>query len=88
MTSAPLDNGHWDAPGISRDWTKIWNDSVNDLDKARLLALIAAHSSDWLFALLISSCGMRMCDNPIRVAVGLRLGLTFAKRTLVLVVQQ
>ena len=42
---------------------------------------------DWLFALPVYSCGLRMCDQTIRVAVGLRLGRkTFAKRTLVLVV--
>ena len=44
-----------------------------DFDKARLLAFKAAHSSDWLFALPISSCGLRMCDQTIRVAVSLRL---------------
>ena len=68
-----------DAPRITRDWTTIWNDSVNDLDKARLLAIKAAHSSDWLFALPISSCGLRMCDQTIRVAVCLRLGLNLSE---------
>ena len=65
----------WDAPGITRDWTTIWNYSMSDLDKARLLAIKAAHSSDWLFALPISSCCLRLCDETIRVGVGLRLGL-------------
>ena len=64
----------WDAPGITRDRTTIWNDCVNDLDKAKLLAIKAVHSSDWLFAHPIFSCGLRMCDVTIRVAVGSRLG--------------
>ena len=52
---------------------------MNDLDKARLLAIKAAHSSDWLFPLPISSCGMRMCDVTIRLAAGLRLGLNLCE---------
>ena len=48
------------APGIIRE-----NDSVNDLNKARHLAIKAAHSSDWLLALPISSCGLRMCGETI-----------------------
>ena len=73
----------WDAPGITRDWTTIWNDSVNDkankdLDKARLFLDQSSYSSDWLFALLISCC-LRMCDETIRVAVGLRLDLNLCE---------
>ena len=67
----------WDAPGISRDWTTIWINCVKDIDKAT--SLKAAHSSDWLFALPISSCGLRMCDETIRVPVGLRLGLNLCE---------
>ena len=59
--------------------TAIWNDCVNDLDKARLLAIKATHSIDWIFALHIFSCGLRMCDETIRVAVGLRLGLNLCE---------
>ena len=44
--------------------------------RSRLLAVSADHSSDWLHALPISSCGLRLSDEAIRVAVGLRLGCT------------
>jgi hypothetical protein len=43
-------------------------------DKARLLAVSAPHSSDWLHALPISACGLRLDNEAIRVAVGFRLG--------------
>jgi hypothetical protein len=41
---------------------------------ARLLAAAAIHSGDWLHALPISACGLRLNDEAVRVAVGLRLG--------------
>ena len=40
---------------------------------ARPTAVKAPHSGDWLNALPITSCGLRMEDNAIRVAVGLNL---------------
>jgi len=33
------------------------------------------HSGDWLFAMPIASCGLRLDDEVVRVVVGLRLGL-------------
>ena len=50
-----------------------------ETDKARLTAIRAQHSSDWLFALPISACGRRLGDEAIRVAVGLRLGLNICE---------
>ena len=48
-------------------------------DKARLLPVSAPHSGDWLKALPISSCGLRLDEEAVRVAVGLRLGTTLCE---------
>ena len=79
-TSVPLSNGHempLALPATGLQSGIIYY--VNDIDRARLLALKATHSSDWHFALPISSCGLHMCDETIRVAVGLHLGLNLCE---------
>ena len=42
---------------------------------ARLLAAGAKESGAWLHALPIDSVGLRLDDNSVRIAVGLRLGV-------------
>ena len=37
------------------------------------MAIQSPHSSDWLFVLPVSACGLRLSDEAIRNAVGLRL---------------
>ena len=61
---------NWDLPVAETTFNRL----LNQGDKARLLAVSADHSSDWLHAFPISSCGLRLEDEAIRVAVGLRLG--------------
>ena len=46
----------------------------HDLARPRLLDVLAKQSGAWLNALPSSSLGLRMDDDTIRVAVGLRLG--------------
>ena len=38
------------------------------------MAAAAPHSGDWLLALPVTSCGLRLTDEAVRVAVALRLG--------------
>ena len=64
---------------ISRDWLSVWQSASTETDKARLTAIRAQHSSDWLFALPISASGLRLGDEAIRVTVGLRLGLNICE---------
>jgi len=43
--------------------------------RAQFLASTAPHSGNWYLALPITSCGLSLDDETIRVAVALRLGL-------------
>ena len=66
--------GRPDAASVSRQCC-LNSAPVNDREKARLRASLTATSGAWLQkALPISSVGLRMDDDVIRVAVGLRLG--------------
>jgi hypothetical protein len=64
----------WDRPSIAADISTLMSNLPERRHQARLLALSAPHSGDWLHALPISACGLRLDDEAVRVAVGLRLG--------------
>lgn len=64
----------WDRPGVEADLAMVRAAAIDPCDKARLLAVSAPHGSDWLHALPLACCGLRLEDEAVRVAVGLRLG--------------
>ena len=43
--------------------------------RAAFLAATSQHSGEWLFALPIASCGLKLDDEVVRTAIGVRLGL-------------
>ena len=65
---------NWDKPIIDSDLQYLLRAQPDQLNQARLLAVSSPHSSDWLNALPLSSCGLRLNKNEIHVAIGLRLG--------------
>lgn len=69
----------WDKPCIDAEFFRLLSSQPEMHHKARLLALTAPHSGDWLHALPISACGLRLEDEDVRVAVGLRLGATLCE---------
>ena len=64
----------WDAPAVENSFNQIFECQSDATDRARLLAVSAPRSSDWLHALPISACGLHLDDEAVRVAVGFRLG--------------
>jgi len=74
VAELPKSQRAWDAAAISFAKKNLCSETREAIDVARLLATSAAHSGDWLKALPISSCGLRLSDDEVRIAVCLRLG--------------
>jgi hypothetical protein len=64
----------WDRLVAEHHEAVVWSQSTTDTDKARLLAASSPHSGDWLAAPPITSVGLRLSDEEIRIAVAHRLG--------------
>jgi len=69
----------WDRPGIQLDRATFETSLTSAFQQASYLAATSRHSGDWLFALPIVSCGLKLDDDAVRVAVGLCLGLNIHK---------
>src|SRR6218665_288544 len=69
----------WDRPLLQQTFKKLLNDTADPYNTARLKAVSSPHASDWLYALPITACGLRVEDEDVRVAVGLRLGVAICE---------
>src|SRR5688572_7140586 len=67
---------NWDRPLIDSDKTKVWTGCSDPLSQARLRAVAAPHAGDWLVTIPLVTCGLGLSNEAVRVAAGLRLGLT------------
>ena len=72
----PGKQSFWDKPGLLTDRALIESSLVEPSQRARFLAAQALHSGDWLLALPNANCGLRLDNEAVRVAVGMRLGLS------------
>jgi len=77
LLGAPLFHGS----ELDKSWSICCDDLLvesslsSPFQRASFFAASSQHSGDWLFALPVASCGMRLDDEAVRVAIGLRLGL-------------
>ena len=69
----------WDRPGIMADQAVFMSAFTDNFNRAWLLAASATYSGDWLHALPLSTCGLRLDNEAVRVAVGLRLGTSLCE---------
>ena len=63
-----------DRPGILASRAVVESSISDSVQMATFLAASAPHSGDWFLALPVSSCGIKLDDDAVRVAVSLRLG--------------
>jgi len=64
----------WDRPIINWQKDQLLSTSPDEVSRARLLAVFSPHSGDWLNAPPLTAVGLRMNNETIRIATGLRLG--------------
>jgi hypothetical protein len=64
----------WDSYVVSKMKNHLLSVCSSDLDQARLLAVSAPHSGDWLHAIPSANLGLLLDNEEVRIAVGVRLG--------------
>jgi hypothetical protein len=69
----------WDNLIIKANFEALLSRQVDSFHRSRLLVVLSEHSGDWLHALPITACHLRLGDEAIRIAVGLRLGCSLCQ---------
>ena len=69
----------WDEPCCASIASTLLENATDDQARARLRASQQATSGAWLKALPLASVGLRMENETVRIAVGLRLGLPLCR---------
>ena len=64
----------WDVPLQEKKYADLLNSQVAPAEKARLLAVASERSSDWLNAIPVPALGLKLDNESLRIAIGLRLG--------------
>jgi hypothetical protein len=64
---------------VDAEYRALFDRQTEPFHRARLLAASSEHSGDWLHALPITTCGLRLDNDAVRVATGLRLGCTLCQ---------
>jgi hypothetical protein len=64
----------WDTPISQSKFDQLLSKAPNETEVARLKAVSAPNSSDWLTAIPVSSLGLKLDNSSLRIACSLRLG--------------
>ena len=64
-----------DKPLLDKTVAYVLDWQPDQANQARLKAISFPHAGNWLLALPITSCGLRLNDETIRVVAGLHLGV-------------
>ena len=64
----------WDGPVVQHTYDTLLEHCTNEISRSRLLGAGSFESGAWLNAPPISSLGLRMPNEAIRIAIGLRVG--------------
>src|SRR6218665_1444390 len=64
----------WDKPLLKQTFKTLFLSTVEPYNTAHLKALSSLHDGDWLNALPITACGLRLDYEDVRVAFSLYLG--------------
>ena len=75
----PIKQSFYDRTGVDSVRSQAERSLSSTWHRASFLAATAPHSGDWLLALPITSCGLRLDDEAVRAAVGIRLGLNLCE---------
>src|SRR6218665_236295 len=70
-----LKQSAWDKPLLDKIVADLLDQQPDQINQARLKAISVPHAGDWLLVLPIASCGLRLDDETVRVAAGLRRGV-------------
>ena len=64
----------WDDAIVKEIYFNLLVNATSDLDKARLMSMKQPHAGDWLLAPPITSVGLRLSDEEVKISAGVRLG--------------
>ena len=74
----PPKQAFWDRPGNLAGRRTVDTSLVDARSRTCFLAANAPHTDSWFSTLPVANCGLKLDDEAVRVAVGLRLGLNLS----------
>ena len=74
IPSVTIRQKSWDQPTVQHQFDTLLDQCTDEISRSRLLGASSRESGAWLNAPPVSSLGLRLPNDAIRVAIGLRVG--------------